>query len=923
MHRALLAFVWCILVFPSLYAQEFRITGSVVDATTDEPLEATTIYAESPKDSTLVSYTISDENGFFEMEDRSTLKELNLFFSFNGYRTLTMKVEGQAVLQLGVLKLEPQTEELEGVNVVADRVPIIIKKDTLEFNADSFKVRPDATVEELLKKLPGVEVDSDGKITVNGKEVNQVLVNGQVFFSNDPKVATKSLPKEIISKIQITDTKTKAQEFTGESGSGESKTINLTIKEDMNKGVLSRITAGYGTDGRYQANTLFNYFNGNERISIVGASNNINSAGFSFDEIYDMLGRSRGGININREGGFSISGLNFGFGQGIITSNTLGGSYANSKKGEYELLGNYFFASSDSYNDEKISRENILPSGVFFTDSESSFEGNTVSNRGAASFIFDIGKSLRVTVEPAMSVNRTHSVDASTTQSSTNEDGLLNLNERLRNEDGVGRNFTNRFDMTQKFDTLGTFVRLFFNNTNSTNDKTTGLLNTNDIFGDNARTEILNRNTLSEDENDTYELGVTYRQVLGKKLFVDLTYKQREEKKANVRSVFDFDMNMNSYSNFNEALSSDFVFKTSQKIPALGIKRDREKLNMGVDLEYVFSDLNIAEFLRDNTFEKSYKNILFNGYVNYTIKEGKRVSVYFDSDFNLPQINQLQPVPDVSDPLNIVTGNPNLDPSVSKNIYLNYNNFNWKDRTGMFLYMGLNFQDNLISPVTETDDNLLRQTTYMNVDGNYNHYGGMGYSREFKKDSTLSVKLNVRPYFNLQKNIGFVNGQRLEARRNTFTPRISTSLNINKILEVEPGYSLTFNSTKYNIQSYEDINFTSHNAELKMTLYWPENVIWGNDIRYNYNGNVSDGFDKDALFWNMSLGVQLFKKQTTLKVLAYDLLNQNINTRRTTGQDFIQDFQGTVLQRYFMLSLTYKFDQFGGKKSKEGNRFMF
>ncbi len=915
----------CLSIFclTSLWGQEFKITGTVVDSETKEVLEATTVYIESPKDSSLVTYTISDEKGFFEIKDRSYLKELNLFFSFNGYKTSALKIPRKPSTELGLVQMEQQAEQLKGIAVVGDRVPITIKKDTLEFNADSFKTRPDATVEELLKRLPGVEVDSDGKITVNGKEVNQVLVNGQVFFSNDPKVATKSLPKEIISKIQITDTKTKAQEFTGDKGSGETKTINLTIKEDRNKGILTRTTAGYGTDERYQANGLFNYFNGNERLSFVAASNNINSAGFSFDEIYDMLGRSRGGIRMNRNGGFSISGLNFGFGQGITTSNTLGTSYANSKKGEYELSGNYFFASSDNFNDERTVRENVLPTGSFFTDSESNFEGSTISNRGAANLIFDIDKSLRVTLEPAMSINRINSVNASNTQSFTSSDGLLNQNVRRRMEDGQDRNFSNRFTITKKLDTLGTYISAFFNNTNIESDKMSRFQTSSEIFGDSPRIDELNQQTDFDIENNAYEMGATYRQVLAKKVFLDLTYKRREEENKNSRSVFDFNESTGAFTDFNSMLSSDFLFEIFQNSPKLGIRHNGEKLGLSLSAEYVFSELNNNEFLQESALSKSYKNLLLGGYLRYTLDKGKRLGIYLNSNLELPRIGQLQPIPDVSDPLNVVTGNPNLEPSVSNRLHLNYNNYNWKERTGTFFYLGLNFQDNLISPVTETDENLLRQTTYTNVDGNYNHYGGMGYSKEFKKDSTLTIKVNIRPYFNLQKNIGFVNGQRLEAKRNTFTPRISTNFNFNQILEIEPIYSLTLNATRYNIDSFEDINFTAHNAELKTTLYWPQNVTWGNDIRYNYNGNVSDGFDKDALFWNMSLGVQLFKKTATLKVLAYDLLNQNINTRRTTGQDFIQDLQGTVLRRYFMLSLTYKFDQFGGKKSKEGNRFMF
>lgn len=923
MPKFILVLLLGIFVFSSSYAQDFNIRGKVVDSNTKTPLEAATIFAESIQDSTLIVYTISDDNGLFELEEKANLKEVNLFFSFNGYKTLLMKIPLKPLTDLGTVQLEEQVQELEGVNVIGERVPITIKKDTLEFNADSFKTRPDATVEDLLKRLPGVEVDSDGKITVNGIEVNQVLVNGQVFFSNDPQVATKSLPKEIVGKIQITDTKTKTQEFTGDDADGESKTINLIIKKDMNKGVLARITSGYGTDERYQSNGLLNYFDGSKRISLIASSNNINSAGFSFDEIYDMIGQTGSGISINRDGGFSVGGLNFGFGQGITTSSTIGTSYANAKKGEYEVDGNYFFAYSDSFNDEKTSRENILPNGSFFTDRESNFEGSTNSNRGSANLEFDIDKTLRIVLEPSMGVNRTNSFNISNTSSSTTDGGLLNTNETFRGDDGYNRNFSNRFEIIKKLDTLGTFIQAYFNNTNVTNESTATLSARSEIFGENPRTELLDQITNVETKRNEYRIGTRYRQALGHKMFIDVGYEYRNNNSNNIRSVFDYDDATDTYSVFNDLLSSDFDFETIENIPSLGFRHNGKKVRFNIRAKYQTSDLNNTDFLQNSAFSKIYKNMLWNGHMNYTLAKNKSLRVGFNMNLGLPAINQLQPIPNVSNPLNIITGNPNLEPSVSHRVYLNYNNYNWKERTGLMAYLGLNFQEDLVSRVTETDENFLRQTTYANIDGNYNHYGGIGYSKEIKKDSTLSVKLNIRPYFNLQKNVGFTNGQRLEARRNTYSPRITTNFNFNELIEIEPGYSLSFNSTKYNIDTFDDISFTSHNAELKTTAYWPKNIIWGNDIRYNYNGNVGADFDKDALFWNMSLGVQLFKQQTTLKVLAYDLLNQNINTRRSTGQDFIQDNQGTVLQRYFMLSFTYKFDQFGGKKSREGNRFAF
>lgn len=912
MSKVVPSFLLCIFLFSISSAQEFKVTGTVVDALSKQALEATTIYVESPRDSSLITYTISDKNGFFELEDRSNLEQLDLFFSFNGYKTLRMEVGLKPLIKLGTVQLEEQAQELKGVNVVGERVPITIKKDTMEFNADSFKTRPDATVEEVLKKLPGVQVDSDGKITVNGKEVNKVLVNGQVFFSNDPKVATKSLPKEIIDKIQITDTKTKTQEFTGEEGDGENKTINLTIKKDKNKGYIGRLAAGYGTEERYQVNGLLNYFNDKERISFIASSNNINNSGFSFDEIYDMVGNTRGGYDGARE-----AGLINNFGNGITTSSNIGASYANAEKGEYEIDGNYFFGYSDSFNDQKTRRENILPDRRFFSENESNFTGSTNSNRGAANLEFDIDSTLRISVEPSMSVNRTDSKRANTS-STTNEDGeLINRNDRTRTEDGFQRNFSNRLNIIKKLDTIGKFVSVSFSNTNTENNSTSNLNSLREVFGENPEEQLLDQLSEVANKRNSYEVEVDYRQPLVEKWFLDLGYEYSNDDRNNTKDVMDFDEADNRYTLFNEILSSDFNFNSVQQTPSVGIRRRGEKLNLRFGASYKFTDLNNRDFLQNTSFSRSYKNLLFRGGLRYTLGKNKRFYASYRTRLNLPSVNQLQPVPNVNDPLNIVIGNPDLSPAINHSINFNYNDYNWKERTGVYVYSNIDIERNRVSAVSTTDENLLRTTRYTNIDGNYSGWAGFGYSKEVKKDSVFSAKFNLRPGLNFDRQVSFTNGTELKASSFDVSPYFSTTLNYRELVEFEPGYGISFNSSKYNLTTIEDVKYTSQNLNLRLTTYWPENLVWGNDIRYTYNGNVGPGFRKDALFWNMSLGLDILKKKATIKFSAYDLLNQNTNTRRTTGEDFIQDFQGTVLQRYFMGSFTYKFDQFGGKKDRK------
>ncbi|WP_149277634.1 outer membrane beta-barrel protein [Pareuzebyella sediminis] len=920
MPRFLLASFFSLIFCTISWSQEFKITGSVVDATSKQPLEATTVYAESLKDSALVAYTITNNTGFFELQDRTGLKELNIYFSYNGYKTLKMKIDLKPTVNLGTVQLEEQAEELEEVNVVGERVPITVKKDTLEFNADSFKTRPDATVEDVLKKLPGVEVDSDGNITVNGKEVSQVKVNGQVFFSTDPKVATKSLPKEIISKIQISDTKTRAQEFSGEAGNGESKTINLTLKEDKNKGYVGRVGAGYGTEDRYQANGLLNYFNDKERVSILASANNINNTGFSFDEIRDMMGGVRGNSSWSSNGSFSVNGISFGFGEGITTSSTLGASYANEIKNRFKINSNYFFSDSESVNNEKTTRENILPDRRFFTDNTSDFLGNTTSHQGSFQMDYDIDKTLKIFINPSLSVNSANQTRSNETETSDEAGNLVNRNDRIDRNNSTQRRFSNRFDVMKKLDTMGRLLRFSFSNENTEN-RSEGILNSEqEVFGEETTVELFDQQTEVKGADDNYRIELSYTHPLTKKLLLTAEYNFSDKTVKNKRDVFELDRNTERYTMFNEDLSSQFELGTMQNSPTLGIRHQGEKLNASISSRYMITRLEGTELFRNVDLSRKYHTWLYNGYLNYNFGNNKRLGLYFNSDLDIPSFSQLQPVAIINDPLNIIVGNPNLEPGVNRNIYLNYNNFNWRERTGFFIYSGVNFRKNRVSSVTTTDDNFIRTTTYRNVDGNYSAYSGMEYSKQIKKDSAYTLKFSIRPYMNLNRVVGISNGVELVSKNFTVNPRVRITFNYKELFEIEPEYTFSVNNTTFSNPNIGDVDFISHRLGLRTTTYWPENLIWENDISYNYNGNVGPGFDKSSIFWNTSIGMEVLKKKATLKISAFDLLNQNINTRRTTGEDFIQDFQGTVLRRYFMGSFTYKFDQFGGKKGL-GNRF--
>ncbi|MPT33759.1 MAG: carboxypeptidase-like regulatory domain-containing protein [Flavobacterium sp.] len=349
MQKFTLLFAFLLISCLSFAQNNMMLKGKVIDKNSGLPAESVTVYLSVAKDSTLIDYTITNKSGNFEFSVKKNSQPVFLKVSMIGYQDYKQELDGiTASRDFGTIAIVESSKVLDEVIVKTEAPPIRIKKDTLEFNAASFKVRPDSNVETLLKQLPGVEVDN-GKVTVNGKEVNQILVNGKPFFDKDGKIALQSLPSEIINKIQVTDTKTKKEELSGQKASSNNATINLTIDEDKNKGFFGRFTGGYGTDSRYESSALINYFKGNRKISFLGSSNNINSAGFSMNEIFDnMSGGRNASVNIGGDGSFGVNGMNFGGVKGITQSNMAGLNYADQFFKGFDVSGNYFYESTSS-----------------------------------------------------------------------------------------------------------------------------------------------------------------------------------------------------------------------------------------------------------------------------------------------------------------------------------------------------------------------------------------------------------------------------------------------------------------------------------------------------------------------------------------------------------------------------------------------
>ncbi|MDY8134607.1 outer membrane beta-barrel protein [Aquimarina sp. 2201CG5-10] len=912
----------CLLCSFLSYAQNYTIKGQLSDTEKSTPIEAATVYAEAVKDSTLITYTISDAKGNFELIANTGQKKIKVLISSVGYESYQKEIPlTEKQIDLGTIKLGFNVESLDEV-VVKSRAPVTIKKDTLEFNVASFKTKKDANVEDLLKELPGVEVDEDGKIKINGKEVNKVLVNGKPFFGDDPTIATRNLTKDIVDKIQVTDSKTDAEAFAGEQGDKNNKTINITIQEDKNKGTFGRIAAGLGTEERYEGAGLINFFDNDQRISVLAGTNNINSPGFSFGEIRKMFGGG-GSISFNSNGAFTIDGRSFGGGEGIVTSRNVGANYADDFGKNISITANYFYAGSDSDNERLSERENILTDGSFFTNASSTSENKLDNHDANIIFNVKIDSTFLMNVKPSFKAFKSENRFISNDQSLDENQTLTNSSNLNSFSETEGRNFKNDIDVTKKYGNRGAFVKASITNQINNGTSNKFLQSTTEIFGDTP--ETISRDQVTDGENSFNSLSTSFTwryPLISKKLFADVKYGYRRDVRENVENTFDFNELTQQYEDFNDLLSTDFKFKNIRKTPGLSLSYSGEKLNIRFGGGYVFRTLENSDRLRNIDFEKDFNALELNASLDANFSPKESVYLGYSKSNRPPEISQLQPFQDVSDPLNIVTGNPNLAPSNSHNLYMGYNNYDFQKGSGFYSYFNVNVIEDKVVPRTIIDENLIRNTTYDNVDGDYNIYGSLSKSKSFKLDSLRKIKVTASMYGSLDRRINFNNDVKYASNRLSMSPAVFVSFKWKGVFDINPNYRISFTNNTYDIDLFNDRDFISHSVGIRTTTYVPKQLEWRNDIRYNYNPDVAPGFQRNSWFWNTTVAYSLFKKKATVTLKVYDLLNQNTNAKRNATDNYIEDIQSTVLEQYFMLSFSYKFNSLG-KKGETGGEMMF
>ncbi|PQA95915.1 hypothetical protein B0A69_05975 [Chryseobacterium shigense] len=893
-----------------LYAQNLSINGKVSDFD-KKPVENATIYLLKEKDSSIINYTATNKEGRFSLKTDALHEPSILKINTEKLSSYSKKIEKLTQsLTLGDIELEKNNiKNIDEIKITVS--PVKIRKDTIEFNASSIKVRPDSKIEELLKKIPGVEIDNDRKIKVNGKEVDQIMINGKPFFDKDGKIALQNLPADIIKNIQFTTTKTKEEELSGKKPKSNNATINFNIDEKKNKGLMSRLMLGYGSDQRYEGSGLLSYFKNDTQISLIASSNNINSQGFSNDDVFDSMGEGRNSSAMG--GGMPSSGRGS---KGIQKSSTIGINY-NDKLGKDADLDNFSlsYSNSDTETASKASRTTLLPEYTLATRSESKGESETLQYSADASVKIKLDSLSTIYISPRFNNSRSSSI--SNSQSSTLKNNtLLNANDSYTSSESESNSFNPYIYFSKQFRKERRSINAKMNSTISESNRDN--LNRSETVFYQGTEQNDNRNQLSKskNQNSTYNFSTGYTEPVSDSATVSFEVAYNSKISRDSRDVNDFNVVSGQYSDYNSPLSNSLRQTLNQLTPELSFDLNKKKFSIWTSVNVNISDMKVNSIYNGQQYslKKDFALPGYNFNFRYQFSESKMLSLSNYSNFTIPGAEQLTPYEDTSNPLVTSTGNPNLKNTWTNSSSLFFNNYNLIRNINYYLSFSFMYRNNDVVNFSRYDDSGKQLVTYDNVSGNKNMNLGAGFSKTFKwKDS----KLTVNPRFNMQYNYnkGFINAQFFTNESYSLNPGLNITYEIKDKLSIKPSYRLGYNFSKYTNYSIDHVHTANQTLRLELTQYlFNSRVVFGNDFEYNTNSNIAPGFKKDFYFWNTSLGYSFYKKQFTAKIKIYDVLNQNQSVRRTISNSYIEDREDLILKRYIMFSLSMKLNKFAGKK---------
>ena len=907
--KHILSFFLLSLISLTAFSQSnYEVSGTVRDSSGLSVIAAT-VKLRSAKDSL---FTRTNADGAFSFKGVKS-GQFTLSITSLGFQSALRKYmynEGEGNLALGVINLKNSSKQLNEV-VISGTPTVTVKEDTLEFRAADYKLKDDAQVEDLLRKLPGVEVDKDGNVKAQGKAVTRVRVNGKDFFGGDVKTATQQLPANLIDKVQLIDDYGDQANFTGVKEGDPEKILNIQIRPDKNNGYFTQGRIGQGNEGRYQGNISANMFNKTQQISVQGNLNNTNTSLFNFNgggggaRVQLGGGGGGGGARIQIGGGGGNAG-----GDGLTRVASVGLNYRDEWSKKLTSYGNYSYANRNNEVLRTTQQQNINTSGFLLNNQNSTSNTSSINHRFNWNLEYKIDSVNYLKVTPYFNLGQSNGTSANTFAFLQDGTSLISSG----NNGGISSSETPNFGADALFNhrfgkrgrTASVTLSLSKNNTTQENDAINQTTPVGVPIAVYQRQVVSNNNT-----NTTTRSGISYIEPLSRTESLEFNWNFSLADYQNGRTTLGTNTPGGVLA-IVASQSNDYTYSFMTNRLGMNYRVTQKKYNYSLGLGVQPSLLSGTSVSNQTSYRRTALNIIPVLRYSYNFSKTKEFNASYNGRNNEPSFNQLQPVTDVSNPQFPVVGNPNLKAEFSHNINIRYNNFNFEKGDVWFTNFSVNLTENkIVSNSVFLPGNKI-ETRYLNTNGFYSVNGFYNWSKPFAE---RKYTLSINGFANYSNNINFVDDQKNNGKNLIISQGASFQLNPAQWIELNPGVNYTANKNTYSISAQQNTKVSTWNLTFNGKAYIRKTWILGADFTKALNKGYTSGFAVNPFIMNTYLEKQFLKnKAASLRFQIFDVYNENTSISRSVTANSINDTRSNRLARYAMLTFSLKLQKFNGQQ---------